>query len=87
MYKEIMNDNNYIYKRAITPEEKINNLKEIITLLSEKLDMNLQYIDYESIIYDRDKESATYFLILFINILKVNESQNKNLKICILIMI
>ena len=75
-----MNDNNYIYKRAITPEEKINNLKEIITLLSEKLDMNLQYIDYESIIRDRDKESAKYFLVLFINILKVNETQKQKLK-------
>ena len=73
MYKEIMNDNDYIFKNGITSEEKISNLKEIISLLSKKLEMDLQYIDIESIIINKDKESVKYFLILFINILKSNE--------------
>ena len=68
-----MSDNNYIIKRGKTNEEKIINLKEIITLLSQKLEMNLQYIDIESIIIDKNKESIQYFLILFINILYINE--------------
>ena len=68
-----MSDNNYIIKRGKTNEEKIINLKEIITLLSQKLEMNLQYIDIESIIIDKNKESIQYFVILFINILYINE--------------
>ena len=69
-----MNDNDYIFKNSITPEEKISNLKEIISLLSKKLEMDLQYIDIESIIINKDKESVKYFLILFINILKTDEN-------------
>ena len=68
-----MSDNNYIIKRGKTNEEKIINLKEIITLLSQKLEMNLQYIDIESIIIEKNKESIKYFLISFINILYINE--------------
>lgn len=62
-----MNDKNYIIKNGKNNEEKIINLKEIITLLSKKLQMNLEYIDIESIIIEKDKESIKYFLILFIN--------------------
>ena len=35
--------------------------------------MNLEYIDIESIIIDKNKESIKYFLILFINIININE--------------
>ena len=74
-----MNDKDYIFKKGKTEEEKINNLKEISNLLSQKLDMNLTYIDYDSLIKNKDKESAKSLLVLFINILKVNE-QNKQKK-------
>ena len=73
LYKEIMNDQDYIYKKGKTEEEKINNLKEISTLLSQKLLMELTYIDYQSLIKNKDKESAKSLLVLFINILKANE--------------
>lgn len=74
-----MKDNNYNFKREVTPEGKINNLKEILALISQKLDMNLQYIDVESIIQNSDKESAKYILILYINVLKANENYNNKI--------
>ena len=39
--------------------------------------MELKYIDVDSIIINKDKESVKYFLILFINILKINETQKQ----------
>ena len=74
-----MHDNNYIIKNGKNNEEKIINLKEIITLLSQKLQMNLEYIDIESIIIEKDKESIKYFLILFINILYINKKHKQNI--------
>ena len=68
-----MKDKDYICKKGKTEEEKINNLKEISTLLSQKLDMILDYIDYDSLIKNQDNEAAKSLLVLFINILKVNE--------------
>lgn len=72
-----MKDKDYVYKRGISEEEKINNLKEISRLLSQKLEMKLTYIDYDSLIKNKDKESAKSLLVLFINILKVNEDQKQ----------
>ena len=74
-----MNDRNYIIKNGKTNQEKIINLKEIILLLSKKLEMNLEYIDIESIIIDKDNESMKYFLILFINILNINEKHSQKI--------
>ena len=74
-----MNDKNYIIKNGKNNEEKIINLKEIILLLSIKLEMNLEYIDIESIIIEKDKESIKYFLILFINILYINKKHKQNI--------
>jgi len=78
IYKEIM-DKQYNFKKSNSDEEKINNLKEIVTLLSQKLEMDLKYIDADSIIINKDKESVKYFLILFINILKTNETQKQKI--------
>ena len=39
--------------------------------------MELKYIDVDSIIINKDKESVKYFLVLFINILKINETQQQ----------
>lgn len=72
-----MNDKDYICKKGKTEEEKINNLKEISNLLSQKLDMNLTYIDYDSLIKNKDEESAKSLLVLFINILKANEEHKQ----------
>ena len=72
-------DKQYNFKKSNSDEEKINNLKEIITLLSQKLEMDLKYIDVDSIIINKDKESVKYFLILFINILKTNETQKQKI--------
>jgi len=72
-----MKDNDYICKKGKTEEEKINNLKEISDLLSQKLDMNLTYIDYDSLIKNKDKESVKSLLVLFINILKANEEHKQ----------
>ena len=74
-----MNDTNFIFRNGITQEEKIKNLNEIISLLSQKLEMDLKYIDIESIIINKEKESVKYFLILFINILKCNESYKQKI--------
>lgn len=41
--------------------------------------MNLEYIDIEMIIKNKDKESVKYFLILFINILKLKEIKRQNI--------
>ena len=75
-----MKDQDFIFKIGKTPEEKINNLNGIISLLSMKLEMELKYINIESIIQDKDKESVKYFLILFINILKIKEIQKEKLE-------
>ena len=75
-----MKDQDFIFKIGKTPEEKINNLNGIISLLSMKLEMDLKYINIESIIQDKDKESVKYFLILFINILKTKEIQKEKLE-------
>ena len=72
-----MKDNNYSYKKGKTKEEKINNLKKIIILLSQKLEMDLRYIDVELIIDKKDKENIKDLLVLFINILKMKEIKNE----------
>ena len=41
--------------------------------------MNLEYIDIVMIIKNKDKESVKYFLILFINILKLKEIKRQNI--------
>ena len=74
-----MKDNNYSYKKGKTKEEKINNLKKVIILLSQKLEMDLRYIDVELIIDKKDKENIKDLLVLFINILKMKEIKKDHL--------
>ena len=73
IYKEIFKDDNYSYIKAKTKESSINNLKNLIILLSKNLEMDLKYIDVEDIINKKDKKSVKYLLVLFINILKIKE--------------
>ena len=73
IYKEIFKDDNYSYIKAKTKESSINNLKNLIILLSKNLEMDLKYIDVEAIINKKDKKSVKYLLVLFINILKIKE--------------
>ena len=74
-----MKDEIYSYNKGKTKEEKINNLKYIINLLSKNLEMNLNYINVEAIINKKEKESIKYLLILFINILKMKEIKRQHL--------
>ena len=48
-----MKDENYSFIKGKTSEEMINNLKNIIILLSQNLEMNLEYINAEDIINKR----------------------------------
>ena len=74
-----MKDENYSFIKGKTPEEMINNLKNIIILLSQNLEMNLEYINAEDIINKKDKEQVKYHLVLFINILKLKEIKKEHL--------
>ena len=74
-----MKDENYSFIKGKTPEEMINNLKNIIILLSQNLEMNLEYINAEDIINKKDKEQVKYLLVLFINILKLKEIKKEHL--------
>ena len=75
-----MKDNNTSFIKGKTKEEMINNLQSIINLLSQKLEMDLRYINVEAIINERDKEQVKYLLVLFINILKMKELRKQHLK-------
>ena len=74
-----MKDENYSFIKGKTSEEMINNLKNIIILLSQNLEMNLEYINAEDIINKKDKEQVKYLLVLFINILKLKELKKEHL--------
>ena len=74
-----MKDENYSFIKGKTSEEMINNLKNIIILLSQNLEMNLEYINAEDIINKKDKEQVKYLLVLFINILKLKEIKKEHL--------
>ena len=74
-----MKDDNLLFIKGKTKEEMIINLKNIVTLLSQKLEMDLRYIDVEDIINKRDKEQVKYLLVLFINILKIKELKEQHL--------
>ena len=79
IYKEIFKDENYSYIKEKTKESIINNLKNLIIILSKNLEMDLKYIDAEAIINKKDKKNVKYLLVLFINILKIKELAKQNL--------
>ena len=54
-------------------------MKKVIILLSQKLEMDLRYIDVELIIDKKDKENIKDLLVLFINILKMKEIKKDHL--------
>ena len=65
-----MKDDNYSFIKGKTEDEKIYNLKNIIILLSQNLEMDLGYISAEDLISKKDKEQVKYLLVLIINILR-----------------
>ena len=74
-----MKDDNYSFIKGKTEDEKIYNLKNIITLLSQNLEMDLGYISAEDIINKKDKEQVKYLLVLFINILRMKDLKKEHL--------
>ena len=74
-----MKDDNYSFIEGKTKDEMINNLKNIIILLSQNLEMDLGYISAEDIINKKDKEQVKYLLVLFINILRMKDLKKEHL--------